>query len=143
MPTLSQLSRQRLNTCHADLQTVMNEVIKTYDFTVIYGYRSPEEQHNLYTQGRKLVGTKWVKVGSTVTDKDGYIKKSNHNYSPSRAVDVAPFPINWKNIAEFKKLAKIVLATADTLYKEGKITHKIKWGGNWLSFKDYPHFEIV
>lgn len=143
MPTFSQLSQQRLATCHKDLQTVMNEVIKQYDFTVVYGYRSPEEQHQLYTQGRKLVGNKWVKVGSTVTDKDGYIKTSKHNSYPSKAVDIAPFPINWKNIAEFKKMGKIVIDVADRLYKEGKITNRIKWGGSWITFKDYPHFEIT
>jgi peptidoglycan LD-endopeptidase CwlK len=143
MPSFSKESLQRLGTCHPDLQILMQESIKIYDFKVLYGYRSPEEQHNLYTQGRKLVGNKWVKVGSTVTDKDGYMKKSNHNFTPAHAVDIAPFPIDWKNLDEFKKMAGIVLGVADRLYRDGKITHRIKWGGSWISFKDYPHFEII
>lgn len=142
MPNFSQRSLSRLSTCEKDLQTIMNEVIKVYDFTVIYGHRTPEEQFNLFQQGRKLVGGKWVKVGSTVTDKDGIKNKSKHNSYPSKAVDISPWPIDWTNIAEFKKLGKIVLQTSDKLYKEGKIKNKVKWGGNWITRKDYPHFEL-
>lgn len=30
-------SLDRLATCHTDLQKVMNEAIKHYDFTILYG----------------------------------------------------------------------------------------------------------
>lgn len=142
MPKFGVKSKAALATCHPDLQILMNEVIKTYDCIISYGYRSPEEQFELYKKGRKLIAGVWVKVGPTVTYKDGYKKKSNHNSKPSMAVDVTPYPLNWKDYAEFKKMAKIILDTADRLYKEGKIKSKIGWGGNWKVFKDYPHFEI-
>jgi len=44
-----------------------------------------------------------------------------------------------------------MFATAERLYNEGKITHKLRWGGDWDSdkvfddqnFDDLPHFELV
>ena len=143
MPTFNQLSQQRLATCHKDLQTIMNEAIKTYNFTIIYGYRSPEEQFKLYQQGRKLENGHWVKVGPTVTEKDGQTNKSKHNVSPSHAVDIAPVPLDWNNISAFKQLSVGILKVADQLYAEKRITSKITWGGSWVTFKDYPHYEIV
>ena len=136
MPKFSKQSLDKLSTCHEDLQKVMHEAIKHIDFTVLYGYRTPEEQFELYKKGRKLVDGKWVKVGTTVTNLDGKAKKSNHNYNPSRAVDVAPYPIDWNDIQRFKDLAIVIKEAAKTVGVD------IVWGGDWKSFKDYPHYEV-
>lgn len=137
MPSFSQKSKDKLNTCHPKLQLVLNEAIKATDFTVLYGNRSVEEQFELFKKGRELQadGT-WKKVGATVTNLDGKNKKSNHNYSPSHAVDIAPYPIDWNNIDRFKALAEVVKKCAKNL------NIKIVYGGDWTSFKDYPHFEL-
>jgi peptidoglycan L-alanyl-D-glutamate endopeptidase CwlK len=144
MPTFGKASKDKLATCHEDLQTVLNEVIKYFDFTVTYGTRTVAEQQALYAQGRTT-------KGDIVTWVDGVKKKSNHNYLPSRAVDIAPYPINWKDRESFVYLAGYVMATADRLYAEGKIKHKIRWGGDWNQNDrtndekqtDTPHFEII
>lgn len=137
MASFGQKSKDKLSTAHPKLQLVMNEAIKVFDFTVLYGNRSVEEQFELFKKGRELQsdGT-WKKVGSTVTNLDGKTKKSNHNYSPSRAVDIAPYPINWEDEKRFKELADIVKQCAKNL------NIKIIWGGDWISFKDTPHFEL-
>lgn len=145
MPLFSKKSLDKLNTCHPKIQLVIKEAIKVTDFTVLYGTRSVEEQFELFKQGRELQsdGT-WKKIGSTVTELDGRIKKSKHNYSPSMAVDIAPYPIDWNNIQRFKDLAKIVLHCAKNL------NIKIIWGADWdmdgnieeHKFKDFPHFEL-
>ena len=143
MAQFSKTSKERLATAHEDLQTVFNEVINHFDCTVIFGYRSPEEQNKLYQQGR-------TKPGSIVTYKDGYEKKSKHNYSPSLAVDVVPYPIEWKNKDRMRYFAGFVLGIAQMLKKEGKIKHDIVWGADWdddtflkdHSFVDLPHFQI-
>ena len=44
MPNFSIVSKQRLNTCHQDLQKLFNEVIKHYDCAVIQGARSDFDQ---------------------------------------------------------------------------------------------------
>lgn len=145
MPSFGQKSKDKLATAHPKLQLVMNEAIKVTDFTVLYGNRSIEEQFELFKKGRELQadGT-WKKVGATVTELDGKIKKSKHNYSPSLAVDIAPYPIDWNNIQRFKDMAKVVLQCAKNL------NIKVVWGADWdmdgdieeHKFKDFPHFEL-
>jgi peptidoglycan L-alanyl-D-glutamate endopeptidase CwlK len=144
MPTFGKTSLDRLLTCHKDLQTVLNEVIKDFDFAVISGERTIEEQQKLFAQGRTT-------KGPVVTWVDGVNKKSNHNYSPSRAVDIAPSPIDWNDRERFIYLAGHIMSTADRLFREGKIEHKIRWGGDWNNNDrtkdekqtDLPHFEII
>lgn len=128
MPAFSKQSMDRLKTAHPDLQKVMNEAIKHYDFMVIYGTRTVKEQQELYAQGR-------TKPGSIITNMDGVKKKSKHNYSPSLAVDIAPYPLDWNDIKRFKDLAVVVKKAAET------VGVKIQWGGDW-KFIDYPHYEL-
>jgi peptidoglycan L-alanyl-D-glutamate endopeptidase CwlK len=69
----------------------------------------------------------------------------------SRAIDIAPEPLNWDNIQAFIKLADKFMAKAEELRKAGKITHKIRWGGDWNmngewkdeKFRDLVHFELL
>ena len=129
MPSFGAKSLEKLNTCHPDIVKVMEVAIKHMDFTVLYGTRTVAEQQALYAQGR-------TKPGPIVTSKDGVKKKSKHNYSPSLAVDIAPWPINWDDIDRFKELAEVVKKAADT------VGVAIQWGGDWKTFKDWPHWEI-
>ena len=144
MPAFSKSSQKKLSTCHVDLQALFNEVIQIVDCTIIFGNRSIEEQFELYKQGRKLVSGVWVieNKGKIVTYLDGVNKKSRHNYLPSQAVDVAPYPIDWQNKQRFIEFGHFVLDRADKLWKEGKITHRVEWGGGWVSFPDLPHYQI-
>ncbi len=136
MASFGKESLKKLTTCHPDIQKVMHEAIKHMDFTVLYGTRSVAEQQKLYKVGRKLVNGKWTVVGKTVTNLDGVNKKSNHNYLPSKAVDVAPYPIDWNDIDRFIELSKVIKKAAETVGLD------IVWGGDWKSFVDYPHWEI-
>lgn len=129
MPSFGNKSLEKLNTCHPDIIKVMNEAIKHTDFTVLYGTRTVAEQQALYAQGR-------TKPGAIVTNIDGVTKKSKHNYLPSLAVDIAPWPIDWNDIKRFKELAVVVKKAADT------VGVAIQWGGDWKTFKDWPHWEI-
>lgn len=74
-----------------------------------------------------------------------------HNASPSLAVDVYPHPIELKNTNRFYWFGGFVMGIAQRLFDEGKITHKIRYGGDWDSDKDINdqklndlvHFELV
>lgn len=138
MPKFSKRSIDNLNTAHDSLKLVFNEVIKEFDCTVIYGHRTPEEQFELFKKGREKVDGWWTVTDKSkvVTNLDGVNKKSKHNYYPSKAVDVVPYPLDWNNTARFKQLAEVVKAKAKELGIE------IEWGGDWMSFKDYPHYQI-
>jgi len=68
---------------------------------------------------------------------------SLHLRRPSLAVDLAPKPIDWKNISAFFKLKEIMFkeAAADGV--------ELIWGGDWngngISERreyDYGHFQI-
>lgn len=150
MAKFSKLSQEKLNTCHRDLITIFNEVIKYFDCTIVYGHRSVEKQQELYAQGR-------TQEGPIVTYCDGVNKKSKHNHNPSKAVDVIPYfgteenPIQWNNIKSMYYFGGFVMGIARRLKDEGKITHEIRYGGDWdqdgnvidESFVDAVHFEII
>lgn len=136
MPSFSKVSKQRLDTCDARIQRVMNKVITETDCMITCGYRPKEEQLALFKQGRSLIDGKWVKTGKTVTNLDGYKKVGRHNTYPSGAIDVIPYPVDWTNIKAFKDLAEVIKRVA---LEEGV---ELEWGGDWQSFVDYPHWQI-
>lgn len=153
MATYGNKSQAELNTAHADLITLFNEVILHFDNAVIYGHRTPYVQFELFKKGRTLINGVWIVTdpGRVVTYKDGISKLSKHNPNPSLAVDVTPYPINWKDTDRMRYFAGFVMGIALKLKQEGKINHEIRWGGDWdqdtevgdETFLDLVHFEIV
>lgn len=120
MPKFSKKSKKKLKTCAANLQKLFNVVVKHVDCTVLEGHRGKEAQNHAFDTGRSQL--KW--------------DKGNHNKSPSKAVDVVPYPIDWDNVARFREFAQFVKGVAAGL--DIKIT---SGGLDWKKFKDYPHFE--
>lgn len=121
---LSKSSKKKLDTCHSFLQQLVFEVLKTADVTVVCGHRTEAEQNDAYDKGASKL--KWP--------------HSKHNAYPSMAVDVVPYPIDWNDIERFKKLSVIVKEAWIKLGLDN--TYTLVWGGDWKSFKDYPHWEI-
>lgn len=113
----SQSSLNKLATIDKRLQLICNEAIKEYDFCVIDGLRSLETQKKYFEAGKS--------------------KTMNSKHLNGLAVDLIPFPIDWNNIKRFKELSLIIKRIA----LNNNI--KIRWGGDWKSFKDYPHYELV
>ena len=136
MPKFSERSLKMLATVHPDLQLLMHEAIKHFDFAVLEGQRSKERQEELLREGQ----TKTL--------------QSKHLLRPSHAIDIAPFPVDFSNeitnIGTFYYLAGLVMVLAERLYAEKKIANKIRWGGDWNrnknfkdeNFRDLVHFEI-
>lgn len=138
MYKFSKRSKDNLASADEKLQLLFNEVIKEFDCTVIYGHRTPEEQFELFKKGRERIDGWWkvVDKSKVVTNIDGKTKKSKHNYKPSKAVDVVPYPLDWNDIESFKLLASVVKR------KALELGINIEWGGDWVSLKDYPHYQI-
>ncbi|HUT86408.1 MAG TPA: M15 family metallopeptidase [Elusimicrobiales bacterium] len=143
MPVFNKRSKKNLSSCHEDIELICEYSIHDTDFSVLWGHRSKKIQFELFKQGRKLVNGIWIieDKKKIITNKDGKEKLSTHNFYPSKAFDLAPYPIDWKNIPRFFYLANVVKATASFLLNTGKISHRIVWGGDW-KMKDYPHFEL-
>ena len=126
MPIFSQLSKKRLATCHPDLQVVCNELIKQYDFSVLEGRRGEYAQNAAYEKGTSNVR----------------YPHSAHNKTPSLAVDIAPYPIDWDNISRFHEMMIRFDTIANILRREGIIDSEFVYGGQWAGLKDWPHVEI-
>jgi peptidoglycan L-alanyl-D-glutamate endopeptidase CwlK len=150
VPTFSDKSLQKLETCDHHLQILFTEVVKHYDCTVLYGHRSPDEQFEIYKQGRELINGVWVIADKSkiVTNCDGYKIKSNHNKLPSKAVDVAPY-VNGvcfepKQVYYF---AGVVTGIAICMNLRDKIRGGCDWDGdNDIGdqvFNDLLHWEII
>lgn len=122
MPKFSTKSLERLRGVHPDLIAVMQEAIRYTDFTITEGLRTKERQKELYD--------------------GGFSKTLDSKHLTGEALDIAPWPVDYKNLEAFHFLAGVVTAVATRLYNEGTITRKLKWGGHWKSFKDMPHWEL-
>lgn len=137
MPEFSKTSKERLDTCHNDLQALFNEVIKYFDCTVSCGFRNERDQNEALRKGNTKLS----------------FPHSKHNKTPSLAVDVYPYPVNFNNPKynlQCYYFGGFVMGIARKLKEEGKIKSKIRYGGDWNrnnltydeSFLDLPHFEI-
>lgn len=71
------------------------------------------------------------------------------------AIDSGPYSVEIKNVdykdyKAFAKFAGFVEIISLQLFKSGKTTHLIRWGGDWdmdgrttdQQFNDLPHFEL-
>ena len=131
MPRFGKRSKERLKGVDAKLQNVLNEVVNYFDITIIEGLRSQERQNELVAQGKSK-----TKFGKHVEGK---------------AVDIAPYPIDWNARDDFHYLGGFMLGMAASM------GIKIPWGGDWNAsslfkgqrttkdnnFDDLVHFEIL
>ena len=117
-------SKERLRGVHPKLVNVLNELIKIMDVTIIEGLRSEERQKELLEQGK------------TKTKFSKHIK--------GKAVDLAPYPIDWEDRERFDYMGGMIRGIGKQLNTD------IRWGGDWdsdgeikdNSFDDLVHVEI-
>jgi peptidoglycan L-alanyl-D-glutamate endopeptidase CwlK len=121
MSQFGQKSLERLNECHPDLQTIMYELIKIMDVTITCGYRGEAEQNQAFKLGNSKV----------------QYPNSMHNKSPSLAVDVCPYPIDYSDIKRFEIMCNYIVAIASV---KGI---KIRLGRDFTTLKDWPHVELI
>jgi len=121
-------SQLNLATCHEDIQQVLQAAILVIDFSVLCGHRGEAAQHEAFVTGNSDI--EWP--------------AGNHNSLPSKAVDIAPYPIKWEDTHRFAFLAGIIMETARAR------GIKMRWGGDWdgdtetidQSLADFGHFEL-
>ena len=125
MPKFGKKSLANLKGVNTKLVNVLNQTIKHFDFSVIEGLRSLETQKEYIDKG----------VSKTMDSK----------HLVGRAVDIAPYPVDYDNIKRFIYLGGIVLGIASQLGV------KLRWGMDWdmdtyvkdTKFIDAGHFEMV
>ena len=129
MPLYSATSLKILHTCCPELQTLFMNVIHYTDVKILSGYRGEEEQNRLFAEGASKV----------------MFPNSKHNKYPSKAVDWAPYPIDWKDTGRFIFVAGRITQLA------AQLNIRIRWGGDWNMngrqtdehFRDIGHIEIL
>lgn len=140
MNVYSEASEVRLLTCHKDLHTIFSAVLPHFDHSILCGHRGKVEQDRCFTGG--FSKCRWP--------------DSLHNERPSMAVDAGPYDkyiksVDYKDIERLNYFAGFVMATANSLYLEWKVTHILVWGGDWdgdtdlkdnASFRDRVHFQL-
>lgn len=123
MFTWSTKSKQFIEQCDFRLQCLVNLMLhfSKFDLTVTCGYRNEQDQENAFKDGKSKL----------------HFGQSKHNFLPSKAIDICPYPINWDtNDKRWKELGALAKRCAEL------IGISIIWGGDYQSFKDYPHIEL-
>lgn len=137
------LSLERLKFVHPRLIDFVTELlaISPYDITITEGLRTVETQQEYYSYGRTKFINKWGEKVGVVTCCDGIIRKSQHqkhNDGYSHAIDFA-FVSDKKGVLDYSSdKYKEIRKLADPLMKK----YGIEWGGEWIKFKDNPHWQL-
>jgi peptidoglycan L-alanyl-D-glutamate endopeptidase CwlK len=121
-------SKYKLQSVDTRLAKIVEAANAVMPLAVIEGHRGQLAQDADFAAG--LSKNKWP--------------TGRHNAFPSFAVDIAPVPIDWKNIERFKQLGQVMKNVARQL----GVT--IRWGADWNrnnvigepGENDYVHFEI-
>lgn len=106
-------------------QVIRELQVKGIYVGVAQGFRSYAEQEKLYAQGRTT-------PGAIVTHARG--GQSNHNRGI--AVDLFQYSMDgteaiFNTDANFQQIVQ-------AMKRQG-----FSWGGDWVTFQDYPHFELL
>lgn len=127
MAKLSKTSKNRLLTCSLNIQMLVNSLDD--EIQVIEGKRTKVRQAEL------------VKAGLSKTMNSKHLTTEEEPLS--KAIDMAPLPLDWDDTKRFYAFGEKVLKKA----KELGIG--IRWGGDWdgdgdykdQTFNDLVHFE--
>lgn len=120
MYSLGIRSLSNLQGVHDDLAMVIEKAITSspHDFAVTEGLRSPTRQQRLVDEGKS--------------------KTLNSRHVTGHAVDIVVL-IDGEACWDFDKYKEV----ADHIKEVAEeLAIPIKWGGDWATFRDGPHFEL-
>ncbi len=132
---LGDVSRRRLRTCRPELHDLILSVDRgieqgdlahygIVEITVLCGWRGEAEQNQAVADGASE--TPWPRSKHNVLDDKGNPR--------SDAVDVAPYPVQWKDPGYARKLEMLHCYVAGVAHQMGIDLRGISW--------DRPHIEF-
>lgn len=142
MPAFGSESRAVLDTVRHELVETLEIVVVEYDISALEGRRSWARQAELLRANKTTLRPGLSKHNAP----EDVIEAGLEDSWLSDAVDVVPYPIDWKDAKRFIYMAGMIIGVGRTL------GHRIRWGGNWdqdqviiddQNFDDLPHFEYV
>ncbi len=134
---LSRNSKKNLKGVRKEIKTLVNRVLKksVHDFGIpkYGGLRTPQEQNNLFH------------IIPRLTQLDGFKRISSHQ--SGNAFDIFVYDEHgacWDCIYKYKEIADVIKEEFKLMKSKGIFTEEenLSWGGDWIRFKDLPHFEI-
>lgn len=125
--------------CHKAIQIANTRKMHCPDFGISRGFSTPDEQFELFKQGRIKTQSGWIvnDPGKIITNCDGTGIKSPHQ--SGRAVDFFAYVDGRANYEDgnIALIATCFMEAADNMCLE------YDWGGNFRSISDGAHFELV
>lgn len=153
MPVFGTKSKEQIATLHKDLQLIhftAIQMIRT-DYGVHQGARTFEQQLEYFLDGKSKLDPR----------KPGVLKSAKHVVAPGMRdkAEASDFHISEKHNNEtltwnkdhLIHVAGYLMGVADVLFQMGKISHRLRWGGDWnmngtiiidQTFDDLPHVEL-
>ncbi|WP_088005587.1 M15 family metallopeptidase [Indiicoccus explosivorum] len=126
---LMRRSEENMGAVNGKVKALVMELIKQayhegIEVQITSGYRSAAEQNRLYAQGRTA-------PGNIVTNARA--GQSVHNYG---------YAVDYVIVSEDGNQA--IWSVTDEWRRVAAIAKELgfQWGGDWTSFKDYPHIDI-
>lgn len=144
-------SRQRLATCHPDLVLIAEEALRysPVDFGISEGVRSDQKQLEYFL-------AKKSRLDPRIPAQRDKCRHLSDETGVSNAFDVYAYipgkPQLAYDLNHLSLIGGILTSTAARLLDEGRITSRVRWGGNWdgdgeiivdQTFNDLPHLERV
>ncbi len=119
-------SKAKLRQVDPRLQHVIDRVVNQFNMTALTGHRNKEDQNEAFEKGTSQL--RWP--------------KGKHNKMPSEAIDVAPWPIDWKDEVRYYRMGQLVMTRAH------EMGIPLRWGGSWKNNGiadgwDPGHFEMA
>tara|TARA_R110002051_G_C8593213_1_gene479117 strand:- start:133 stop:555 length:423 start_codon:yes stop_codon:yes gene_type:complete len=134
---LSKNSKNNIRGVEESIVKLVNRVLEKseHDFGIPKngGLRTSDDQRKLYKQRPR------------VTQLDGFRRKSYHQ--SGKAVDIFIYDEHgacWDCKDKYHHVADLMKVEFKAMQEEGlfKSDEELRWGGDWKSFTDLPHFEI-
>lgn len=139
MPQFGTKSREVLDHACPELVETMEIVVAEFNISALESVRSWDRQAELLRQNKTKVGP-----GKSKHNPPKLADGTEDQEWLSNAIDVVPYPIDWKDAKRFIYMAGMVIGVGRAL------GHDLRWGGNWdedqiiiddQNFDDLPHFE--
>lgn len=144
-------SESKLKECHADLIAIHYLAISwtKIDYGLSECARTIEKAREMFITGKSTLNPDAGQLSKHIVNEDGVAMASDiYIYHPDRQTRQK---LQY-DIPSLCYVAGVIQSAADWLLSEGKISHQIRWGGNWdmdgvilidQNFDDLPHFELI
>lgn len=129
------------NICHGAIRIANRRKLHCPDFGISRGLTTAEAQFELFKKGRTYIPQTavWSTIDKTkiVTNCDGFEIESPHQ--SGKAVDFFAIEDGRANY-DAGNLALVATCFYEAANDQGL---EIEWGGNYRSFSDAPHIELI